>query len=228
MVSYLHTETHSLLRRCPVLQCWDTAHTTADPWCPGRYREDTEHTAPAPRCRMSPRHSSLRRTAQVREVVSLAFLYDGNQLTTNKTHHTFRLGGLDLCCRPQHPPVPWTVSAPPRTPFQRTGCRTAVCWWTSWVSAWHSAASASSSPAHSPHYMSLRKTLVSVKQLFSMFFFYVYDVVFCMVWYHRRLSVAVLILMVLWCLKLNWHLSCLKTLQTIKRWCPPPKIKDSY
>lgn len=73
-MGYLHTETHSWHQQCPVLQCWDMAHRTAGPLCPGMSQEDTGHTAPAPRYRTSPHHSSLRRTAQVSALKELLFV----------------------------------------------------------------------------------------------------------------------------------------------------------
>lgn len=99
MVNYLHTVTRSWHQRCPVLQCWDTAHRTVDLPCPGRYRGDTGHTAPAPRCRTSPHHSLLRRTAQVSTdwILSVAPHYDrrtGHQHDTS--WHEARLTALSL------------------------------------------------------------------------------------------------------------------------------------
>lgn len=123
VVSYLHTETHSWPQLCPVLQCWDTAHRTADPPCPDMYQGDTGRTAPAPRCRTCPRHSSLRRRTQV----SVSEDYFVLQGTAAKTYRTFLHGGLVLCCRSRHYPGPWTVFEPPHTPCRRTECRTAVC-----------------------------------------------------------------------------------------------------
>lgn len=87
------------------------------------------------------------------------------QLVKLHTYHTFPLLGLAQCCKHQRPLELWTVSEPPRTPSQRTGCRTAVCWWTSWASAWRSAASASSSPEHIPYYTSLRQKFCQFLQI---------------------------------------------------------------
>lgn len=78
-------------------------------------------------------------------------------LYSTKTYHICHPGGLGLYCRTQHSLELGLASAPPRTRFQRTGRRTAACWWTSWVSAWCSVVFASSSLARSQH----RRSLIS-------------------------------------------------------------------